>query len=104
MELEDGHRNSVIKRRNPIEFGLVFNDAKENAIKERRKCTSRGRRRDRTSGAPEVRAVVCSRRFGELETTQKISLRRQSDVRMRRLPPCGRQTRSRSCNELARVV
>ncbi|GBP43807.1 hypothetical protein EVAR_82238_1 [Eumeta japonica] len=23
MELEDGHRNSVIKRRNPIEFGLV---------------------------------------------------------------------------------
>ncbi|GBP05845.1 hypothetical protein EVAR_5136_1 [Eumeta japonica] len=29
MELEDGHRNSVIKRRNPIEFGLVFNDAKE---------------------------------------------------------------------------
>ncbi|GBP46236.1 hypothetical protein EVAR_30364_1 [Eumeta japonica] len=29
MELEGGHRNSVIKRRNPIEFGLVFNDAKE---------------------------------------------------------------------------
>ncbi|GBP49189.1 hypothetical protein EVAR_46207_1 [Eumeta japonica] len=24
MELEGGHRNSVIKRRNPIEFGLVF--------------------------------------------------------------------------------
>ncbi|RVE44195.1 hypothetical protein evm_011150 [Chilo suppressalis] len=23
MELESGHRNSVIKRRNPIEFGLV---------------------------------------------------------------------------------
>ncbi|GBP57044.1 hypothetical protein EVAR_45799_1 [Eumeta japonica] len=23
MELEGGHRNSVIKRRNPIEFGLV---------------------------------------------------------------------------------
>ncbi|GBP49076.1 hypothetical protein EVAR_81637_1 [Eumeta japonica] len=29
MELEGGHRNSVIKRRNPIEFELVFNDAKE---------------------------------------------------------------------------
>ncbi|GBP45856.1 hypothetical protein EVAR_31761_1 [Eumeta japonica] len=29
MELEGGHRNSVIKRRNSIEFGLVFNDAKE---------------------------------------------------------------------------
>ncbi|GBP64494.1 hypothetical protein EVAR_49292_1 [Eumeta japonica] len=29
MELEGGHRNSVIKRRNRIEFGLVFNDAKE---------------------------------------------------------------------------
>ncbi|GBP30620.1 CLIP domain-containing serine protease 2 [Eumeta japonica] len=29
MEVEGGHRNSVIKRRNPIEFGLVFNDAKE---------------------------------------------------------------------------
>ncbi|GBP39849.1 hypothetical protein EVAR_29079_1 [Eumeta japonica] len=32
MELEGGHRNSVIKRRNPIEFGLVFNDAKEAMI------------------------------------------------------------------------
>ncbi|GBP41854.1 Alpha-1,6-mannosyl-glycoprotein 2-beta-N-acetylglucosaminyltransferase [Eumeta japonica] len=29
MEPEGGHRNSVIKRRNPIEFGLVFNDTKE---------------------------------------------------------------------------
>ncbi|GBP42533.1 hypothetical protein EVAR_81983_1 [Eumeta japonica] len=29
MELEGGHRNSVIKRCNPIEFELVFNDAKE---------------------------------------------------------------------------
>ncbi|GBP10645.1 hypothetical protein EVAR_76455_1 [Eumeta japonica] len=32
MELEGGHRNSVIKRRNPIEFGLVFNDAKEKHV------------------------------------------------------------------------
>ncbi|GBP42851.1 Cilia- and flagella-associated protein 65 [Eumeta japonica] len=32
MELEGGHRNSVIKRRNPIEFGLVFNDAKEKPV------------------------------------------------------------------------
>ncbi|GBP22293.1 hypothetical protein EVAR_22579_1 [Eumeta japonica] len=32
MELEGGHRNSVIKRRNPIEFGLVFNDAKEDTL------------------------------------------------------------------------
>ncbi|GBP07347.1 hypothetical protein EVAR_71602_1 [Eumeta japonica] len=33
MELEGGHRNSVIKRRNPIEFGLVFNDAKETDLR-----------------------------------------------------------------------
>ncbi|GBP72294.1 hypothetical protein EVAR_24862_1 [Eumeta japonica] len=41
MDLEGGHRNSVIKRRNPIEFGLVFNDAKERcreAFDEREGC------------------------------------------------------------------
>ncbi|GBP84841.1 hypothetical protein EVAR_69417_1 [Eumeta japonica] len=34
MELEGGHRNSVIKRRDHIEFRLVFNDAKEETKKE----------------------------------------------------------------------
>ncbi|GBP97130.1 hypothetical protein EVAR_93022_1 [Eumeta japonica] len=32
MELEGGHRNSVIKRRNPIEFGLVLMMPKNIAV------------------------------------------------------------------------
>ncbi|GBP34637.1 hypothetical protein EVAR_19028_1 [Eumeta japonica] len=44
MELEGGHRNSVIKRRNSIEFGLVFNDAKEEPRRPRPPAAARARR------------------------------------------------------------
>ncbi|GBP44377.1 hypothetical protein EVAR_81290_1 [Eumeta japonica] len=58
MELEGGHRNSAIKRRNPIEFGLVFNDAKERQRQRRRRArtpTNRGAAQARGAGRRRAR-------------------------------------------------